>query len=285
MDRDKFTFFRSYFEAFSELPDELRLQCYDIVCEYALNGKEPEVEGIIKAIWKLIEPTVSKGIKMSDNGRRGGAPSGNNNAKSEEPEEAKQEPNDNQTESKNNQTETKSKPNLKQKQPNDNQTEKSDNQKTTGIGKGIGKGIGNGIGNGNGIGIGTDKQPNPKTTEPNHESSPDNVPYIEVVDAYNDFCPSLPRCTKLTDQRKKHIKARLKNNSIDSLKQAFLKAEESDFLAGRSGDWQADLNWIIKSEDNLTKILEGNYDNRNKSAQNSRDRPFSYMQFAGGEST
>jgi hypothetical protein len=35
----------------------------------------------------------------------------------------------------------------------------------------------------------------------------------------------------------------------------------SDLLAGRKGEWKADLDWVLKPT-NLTKIIEGKYDNR-----------------------
>ena len=86
-----------------------------------------------------------------------------------------------------------------------------------------------------------------------------------VVDIYNEECPSLPKCTKLSPTREKHIKARLKDHSIDELRLAFQKAEASDFCTGRDGKadkkW-CSLTWMMKSEDNLLKVLEGNYDNR-----------------------
>lgn len=85
-----------------------------------------------------------------------------------------------------------------------------------------------------------------------------------VVENYNRICVSLPRVEKLTDKRKTHINARLKEHSQDEIKMAFIKAEQSDFLSGRQKDWHADFDWITKSEDNIVKILEGHYDNRDR---------------------
>lgn len=85
----------------------------------------------------------------------------------------------------------------------------------------------------------------------------------QVVDMYHEECPSLPKVRSLSDTRKKHINARLKEHSMDELRLAFQKAEASDWCTGRSGDWKCNLEWMMKSENNLLKILEGNYDNRN----------------------
>lgn len=85
----------------------------------------------------------------------------------------------------------------------------------------------------------------------------------QVVDMYHEECPSLPKVRSLSDTRKKHILARLKEHSMDELRLAFQKAEASDWCTGRSGGWKCNLEWMMKSENNLLKILEGNYDNRN----------------------
>lgn len=88
------------------------------------------------------------------------------------------------------------------------------------------------------------------------------VDYNGIKDAYNTLCPSLPAVRSLSDARKKAIKARLNSYSEDDLREAFIKAEDSDFLKGKNNrNWQANFDWIIKDA-NLAKILDGNYDNR-----------------------
>lgn len=83
----------------------------------------------------------------------------------------------------------------------------------------------------------------------------------KIADSYNRICVSLPRCTKLSDKRKKNINARLKNFTEEQIELAFSKAEASDFLCGKVTHWKASFDWIIQSEDNMLKILEGKYDN------------------------
>ena len=99
-----------------------------------------------------------------------------------------------------------------------------------------------------------------------HTSSDDDkrasFDYKSVVDSFNKLCTSLPKVQKLTEQRKKAIR-----NSTKLLEQdggftaLFERVEASNFLTGRSGDWQCGFDWILKPA-NLTKILEGNYDNK-----------------------
>lgn len=83
-----------------------------------------------------------------------------------------------------------------------------------------------------------------------------------IVQSYNNICKSMPKVEKLTDSRKAHLRARLRTHSEEEIRLAFVKAEQSDWLSGRSSDWHADFDWITKKEDNLVKILEGHYDNR-----------------------
>lgn len=90
----------------------------------------------------------------------------------------------------------------------------------------------------------------------------ESVDYQGVIDLYNETCVSLPSVQKLTDKRKRALKARLKNYSVEDLKTVFEKAEESPFLNGSSGKWSgATFDWLIK-EDNIVKVLEGNYDDK-----------------------
>lgn len=70
--RDSFIFYSSFYEAIVDLPDEERLKCYDMICEYALTGKIPEVSGIAKSIFALIKPNVDASIKRRKNGAKGG---------------------------------------------------------------------------------------------------------------------------------------------------------------------------------------------------------------------
>lgn len=89
---------------------------------------------------------------------------------------------------------------------------------------------------------------------------PERTDYQGVLDAYHECCPSFPTVIKLTETRKRAIKARLKDYGLDEIKRAFSLAGQSDFLKGSSG-WQASFDWLMKPA-NMTKVLEGNYTNR-----------------------
>ena len=81
-----------------------------------------------------------------------------------------------------------------------------------------------------------------------------------IVEAFNSICASLPKVRGLSDQRRKAIRKAVKQ--VEDFPALFKKVEASDFLTGRSGNWNGcGFDWILKPA-NLTKILEGNYDNR-----------------------
>lgn len=89
----------------------------------------------------------------------------------------------------------------------------------------------------------------------------DTTDYKAIVEDYNSTCKSFPQVTKLSDARKKAIKARLNNYSAEDIHKAFVKAEASDFLKGANNrNWTANIDWMLK-DNNLAKILDGNYDN------------------------
>ena len=86
------------------------------------------------------------------------------------------------------------------------------------------------------------------------------IDYQNIINLYNTICTSLPKVTKISDSRKRAIKARLKSYTEDDLKKAFELAEESDFLSGRNGTWNASFDWLM-NDTNLAKVLDGNYKN------------------------
>jgi hypothetical protein len=91
----------------------------------------------------------------------------------------------------------------------------------------------------------------------------EKIPFQKIKELFNEICVSQSKVTKITPQRKKHIKARWENlGSIDEWKKLFERIEASSFLRdSRDKPWM-DFDWVIKNEMNLTKILEGKYDDK-----------------------
>ena len=85
----------------------------------------------------------------------------------------------------------------------------------------------------------------------------------EVVSRFNSICVSLNKVSRMTEPRRKAVQSALQAVGQEKLKELFRKAEASDFLTKRnSSGWKAGFDWLMKPE-NYTKVLEGNYDNRN----------------------
>ena len=73
MKANSFTFFASYYEALQYLPDKDCGVMIKAICEFALNGVEPDFEEkVLKGYWTLIKPTLERSIKRAEAGRRGG---------------------------------------------------------------------------------------------------------------------------------------------------------------------------------------------------------------------
>lgn len=93
----------------------------------------------------------------------------------------------------------------------------------------------------------------------------------QIVNEFNRVCTQLPKVMKLSPQRKKKIKARLKVFSEVDIYQAFMKTASSRFLSGSSG-WKASFDWFFENDNNIQKVLEGNYDNSNKTKERPPDK-------------
>ena len=85
-----------------------------------------------------------------------------------------------------------------------------------------------------------------------------------IRELYNSVCGSYPRLVKMSESRKKAIRARLRAGyTVDDFRRLFEMAESSDFLKGRNRrNWSATFDWLI-ADANMAKVLDGNYRNQN----------------------
>ena len=96
--------------------------------------------------------------------------------------------------------------------------------------------------------------------------------YQQIADMYNDTCVSFPHLTKLSDRRRKAIRARFKAGyTLDDFRRLFELAESSEFLKGsNSRNWSATFDWLIQ-DGNMAKVLDGNYQSREPTRKGGRD--------------
>lgn len=70
MARDSFIFYRSFYEAIKEVPEDAQLQIYKAISIYALEQEEIELTGIAKAIFSLVKPQLDANYKKYENGKQ-----------------------------------------------------------------------------------------------------------------------------------------------------------------------------------------------------------------------
>lgn len=91
---------------------------------------------------------------------------------------------------------------------------------------------------------------------------PNTVSENDVLEAWNDLAKDcgLPTIKKLNATRKRQLKARLKENTLDEWKQAFAAIERSPFLRGENKTgWRASFDFLLQPS-SFTKLIEGQYD-------------------------
>lgn len=73
MERDSFIFYKSFYEATKDLPDNIKLEVLTAIAEYALYGKEPEnLKPYARCVFVLVKPLLSANISRYENGKKGG---------------------------------------------------------------------------------------------------------------------------------------------------------------------------------------------------------------------
>ena len=76
-----FTFYKNYYELIKFLSNEDRLQLLDAILEYMFENKETKFDGLLKGIWINLKFPLDNSKINIENGKKGGAPKGNKNAK------------------------------------------------------------------------------------------------------------------------------------------------------------------------------------------------------------
>ena len=92
--RDGFVFYRSFDVALANLSDSDRLKALRMLCDYALDGKEPQEKGVARAVFECFRPQIDANNRRYENGSKGGRPK----KTEKKPKETKAKPKDNQEE-------------------------------------------------------------------------------------------------------------------------------------------------------------------------------------------
>ena len=90
--------------------------------------------------------------------------------------------------------------------------------------------------------------------------------FNNFLNIYNEECTNLPKCLKITEKRKVAINKCLKEKIDEEVfREICIKANQSNFLIGENDrNWKADFDFVTRS-DKAMQILEGKYENRQKS--------------------
>lgn len=116
----------------------------------------------------------------------------------------------------------------------------------------------------------TNQEPskNPPAVRVRHKSTAKIPPFhLEVIASYHDLCPGLPQVKIWTRERRKALDARIAErvangkgaDTTEYWRSFFNAVAASDFLCGRSSDFRADLEWLLRPS-NFAKVIEGKYD-------------------------
>ena len=94
------------------------------------------------------------------------------------------------------------------------------------------------------------------------------IPYQEIVDAYHETLPMLPRIREMTDQRRKAIAARWgsspERQNLEWWRQYYHAVAESGFLLGENErGWVASFDFLLR-EQKMVMVLEGRYQSQQR---------------------
>ena len=233
---DSMIFYRSFFEAIAGLDVNTKAEVYDAIFDYGLNGVERDLSPIAKAIFTLVKPQIDANNKRKENGKINGSKGAEYGKLGGRPK-------------KNVEIETDKKPLETPTKPLDDEIKPSN------------------------VNANVNVNVNDNVND-NVNVKREHIDYQKIVNMYNDTCVSLPRMTKLTNTRKDKIKARLKAFTIEEIQRAFELAEKSDFLIGKNGGWKCNFDWLMKNDENMSKVLDGNYKNNSKKGGITQDEQY-----------
>ena len=241
--KNSFVLYNEYKEQFELLSYEEAGQLIMAIFEYTETGVAPELSGMVLMAFAFIKKQLDRDAekyektveKRKEAGKNGGAPKGNTNAQ----KQAKQANGyfDNQKQA---------------KQANGYFDEQKQAKQPDNVDVNVNEDVD----------VDDDVDVNVNVNVDEDVDVNKKHSYQLIADMYNATCVTLPKCTTLSESRKKALRARLNHYSIDDFQRLFEKANKSSFLTGsNNNNWTANFDWLIK-DSNMAKVLDGNYDNK-----------------------
>lgn len=85
LENESYVFYKSFYQGIEELDDKAQLEMYRAITRYGLFGEEPNFTGIYRSYFIQIKTSIASAQKRYktavENGKTGGAPEGNQNAR------------------------------------------------------------------------------------------------------------------------------------------------------------------------------------------------------------
>ena len=73
-DPRRFMFFESYWDGLKQLDNDSMAALLRAMCEYAFEGREPELDISLSCPWSFVKPNIDSSLKRIENAKKGGRP-------------------------------------------------------------------------------------------------------------------------------------------------------------------------------------------------------------------
>jgi predicted phage replisome organizer len=112
------------------------------------------------------------------------------------------------------------------------------------------------------------KEPKGSMSVRTDSDSPNRINWDDIKDVWNKKS-MLTEVRSITEKRKKHLNARIKEHGLQAIYEVIDQVSQSDFMHGENNrKWMATFDWVFSSPNNFLKTLEGNYNNKNSGNKN-----------------
>ena len=264
--RESTVFYRSFYEAIKIQPKEIQADLYNALLEYSFTGTIPETDNcIVQSFFLLMKPQIDANNKRYESGKKGGRPKDEKTETNGFKENKKVKTNGFEDDEK----------------VKTNGFENNENSKTSGYEENemVSDFEKPNVNDNDNVNVNVNENENENVNVNENENVNEKHSYQLIADMYNATCVTLPKCTTLSESRKKALRARLNHYGIDDFQRLFEKANESSFLTGaNNNNWTANFDWLIKDA-NMAKVLDGNYDNKPRAIGGGGGNPFMDMYY------